>query len=710
MAVRAVASFLVLLLELSNARKLQPKHVAGELELAAVTKVPIKQVAKQIESLLMRDSQMNSPGSSAVAKEIEEIGESLLAEMAGRHADVQKVLDNLTHSWVFDSCNSDLELALKKANSSKEALEPKKAEYSACLDQVAVEVDKMHVCLDHLKSLKDAHERECSKASSLDMSVQRAMQQECQLSMSGWFGSNLQYWERFETKRAELDVAENVCKEAKAALDAASCDLLAADKVRTKCVNDFQPLAFCEPWLEEKAAHEAHSQCWTWAEGYFNRTNEMAQKWEPLLQEQYSELKQVECLSDLLELAHAVAPAEPANESNEDTKTIEAKAIEGEFTGRWVEMAGNEETEGDYLELPGPPSTHNPSSSKLGSPTYEYAEDTIKYTFDCKAATQVKIQVFAMTPDGAADSLFIKLGGDIGVSVFASLVAYKQWNLALSYTTWGWNLQLSPELDAVAGKNTLVIGGREDGIKIQKFKIASGQDSCSFPPVMYELWHTMQYCNPKADITTEADCKEAARKLGMTWKGKIQNGGGHKNCFYRRDGRDVQFNYSPYARQTPGDSKYGSVCYKKDSAPNPYDKDKPRHSMTSTFWRDVQQKIGECREAKHDTSPMSFVYPQMPAPSTPALSPVPTGTTNCRVAFQGAWSTLGIHSRCATQGATSKKGILTLETCKYACEADVKCKGIEFALGGHCVLYDETPSEQAEDDHSKGYTCVRYDG
>jgi len=312
---------------------------------------------------------------------------------------------------------------------------------------------------------------------------------------------------------------------------------LQADKVRTKCHDDFQPLAFCSPWLEMKSAIDSYSSCWTRAEDYFNRSLQLARTLQPLLSEQYRELGQWGCLAELLKLAHAISPTESSE---------------------------------------------------------------------------------------------------------------------------------------------------------------------------YELGHTLQYCNIINRIRNKNDCEKAAEALGMEYRNTVRKRNGHKGCYYDRSATRVWWNSQ--GRSTPNDSRYASVCLKNSKFPNPYDENKPSHRMNNAYKTKVEGKIKTCADGTYDLSPVLFSYPTLPSKLQPSLDPAPIGTANCRVAFEGSWTNLGLESRCAGVGGTNKQGMKTLETCKYACEADTSCKGIEFASGGHCVLYDETPSEQSIDVHSKGYSCVRYDG
>jgi len=531
-----LASLLILLVGVQGAKLWSNLKAGAELQpVPTVSNVPIKQIAKQIQSLL-ESSSMNSPGSAAAAQEISDMGAKLLGDVEGRYKEVQNTMSSTTQ---FDHCASVLNAELAEAEAKKKSFEPEKDKFNVCLGQVELDVDKWHACRDEVPPLQLVENNFCDEASGLDLSMPKALQKECELMVSGWWGNNLEYWERFETKRAELNEAEIQCKEAQANLSAkiAECDALRllADKVRTVCHDDFQPLAFCSPWLEMKSAIDSYSSCWTWAEDHFNKSLQSARTLEPLLSEQFQELKQWGCLADLLKFAHAVSPTESE---------------------------------------------------------------------------------------------------------------------------------------------------------------------------MYELGHTLQYCDSTNEIKGRSECRNAAAALGMVWKGKTKLKNGHKGCYYQRDGRKVWFNTK--GRSSPTDSRYASLCL-KSNFPNPYDKNRPSNTMTSGYQKVVQQKIQKCADNNYDLSSVLFSFPTLPSKLQPTLDPVPTGTANCRVAFEGSWTNLGLESRCGV-GGRNKQGMKTLETCKYACEADTSCKGIEFASGGHCVLYDETPSEQSIDVHSKGYTCVRYDG
>ena len=72
---------------------------------------------------------------------------------------------------------------------------------------------------------------------------------------------------------------------------------------------------------------------------------------------------------------------------------------------------------------------------------------------------------------------------------------------------------------------------------------------------------TGTYCPDGEDVTTEAECRQAAIDLSIQFASAWNGSGSHKYCIYADDGRNkIFFNSSPTPANTPS-PKYGSICF-----------------------------------------------------------------------------------------------------------------------------------------------------
>jgi len=137
--------------------------------------------------------------------------------------------------------------------------------------------------------------------------------------------------------------------------------------------------------------------------------------------------------------------------------TIEVDATSGTAGKYWVK-------EGNYMELPGPPLTGNAMS--------DITEATLTFTLECTAATDVRFQAYSITEDSNSDSLWLNTGSQ-----------RETWQMGQT-SSFDWSTT-SPAFIASPGTNLVVFTGREDNVKVQKFKIVEGEDECKFQVAMY---------------------------------------------------------------------------------------------------------------------------------------------------------------------------------------------------------------------------------
>ena len=63
------------------------------------------------------------------------------------------------------------------------------------------------------------------------------------------------------------------------------------------------------------------------------------------------------------------------------------------------------------------------------------------------------------------------------------------------------------------------------------------------------------------DIQSEAECKDAASVLGLTWKTKFSGPNDFPKCFHAEDGQNkVFFNFSPKPQRDTLNPKYAAIC------------------------------------------------------------------------------------------------------------------------------------------------------
>eukprot|EP00746_Dinoflagellata_sp_MGD_P161819 gnl/MRDRNA2_/MRDRNA2_89101_c0_seq1.p1 gnl/MRDRNA2_/MRDRNA2_89101_c0~~gnl/MRDRNA2_/MRDRNA2_89101_c0_seq1.p1 ORF type:complete len:1303 (+),score=170.88 gnl/MRDRNA2_/MRDRNA2_89101_c0_seq1:188-3910(+) len=136
----------------------------------------------------------------------------------------------------------------------------------------------------------------------------------------------------------------------------------------------------------------------------------------------------------------------------------------------------------DYLELPGAPNENCVGSSCTGD---------IKFVVTCSEATAVKFKAEVVAADGRSDSFYIKSNsGD-----------YKTWHFGFSIYSFGWT-QASPEVLLDKDLNLVTIAGREDGLKVRKFSISSGSDTCQW--FQSTGMTANQCCTPKTVSTVDS--------------------------------------------------------------------------------------------------------------------------------------------------------------------------------------------------------------
>jgi len=121
-----------------------------------------------------------------------------------------------------------------------------------------------------------------------------------------------------------------------------------------------------------------------------------------------------------------------------------------------------------FVELPGPPNTRCPEGVGNG-----VCSGSLTFSFSCAEAAEVRFKVMVYTPDTQSDSFYIGLDDEAS--------ATNGWGLGLR-NKWTWTHN-SPRLQASAGTHTLILRGREDGIRVMEVKIGSDNtSSCTFLP------------------------------------------------------------------------------------------------------------------------------------------------------------------------------------------------------------------------------------
>ena len=171
---------------------------------------------------------------------------------------------------------------------------------------------------------------------------------------------------------------------------------------------------------------------------------------------------------------------------------------------------------------------------------------SLNFNMRCDGAADVKFEALVLTPDGDADSIFIKVDG-VGVPAWATTVmdsAY--WHLGAK-TSWSWAAN-SPEVAiASGGAYRVVLLSREDGCRLSALRISAGADTCRWAPwtgaVIGQL-ATTSCPQGSSAITTESECEDAASALGKTYDKPDGFGEGPVGCVDESDGlkRGMAFN------------------------------------------------------------------------------------------------------------------------------------------------------------------------
>jgi len=121
-----------------------------------------------------------------------------------------------------------------------------------------------------------------------------------------------------------------------------------------------------------------------------------------------------------------------------------------------------------FVELPGPPFTNCPSGWGNGG-----CSGSVSWSFSCSKAALLRFKVMLHTPDFRSDSFWIGFDDEASVT--------QSWGIGIR-NTWGWSHN-SPKLEATAGTHTLILKGREDGLRIMEVKINNDNtSSCTFLP------------------------------------------------------------------------------------------------------------------------------------------------------------------------------------------------------------------------------------
>jgi hypothetical protein len=129
------------------------------------------------------------------------------------------------------------------------------------------------------------------------------------------------------------------------------------------------------------------------------------------------------------------------------TTSREVSATSGTVTEPFV-------SNGNYVDLPddaGLSAQLCPANTSGGAS----CGANIVFLMQCTAGTTVTFKAEVVAPNGQADSFYIQLDA----------ANKERWDTDIR-TTWGWSAA-SPSLDASQGSHTVILHGREDGIKIR---------------------------------------------------------------------------------------------------------------------------------------------------------------------------------------------------------------------------------------------------